>query len=165
VQSPGQSLNLKDNGFRVIIGQSKQFPEDWDRAVKDGWKPGVDLFEIEEAVEKGTVIEVLIADAAHKAVWPLIKASEEVQGPVFFTRFFHSLQGSDGHLFLQGCRCYYVLQGSVTSLRQTFFRVKHHASSPFFQDANGRAKDRTLAIGTEIGAFTSSDDIRKGCLQ
>ncbi|NIO08238.1 MAG: ketol-acid reductoisomerase, partial [Deltaproteobacteria bacterium] len=37
VQGPGQSLNMKDNGFRVIIGQSKQFPEDWDRAVKDGW--------------------------------------------------------------------------------------------------------------------------------
>ena len=52
IQSPGQSLNLKDNGFKVIIGQSKQFPEDWDRAVNDGWVPGVDLFEIEEGLRK-----------------------------------------------------------------------------------------------------------------
>ena len=56
VQGPGQSLNLKDNGFNVIIGQSKQFMEDWDRAVKDGWKPGVDLFEIEEAVRRATIV-------------------------------------------------------------------------------------------------------------
>jgi ketol-acid reductoisomerase len=31
VQGPGQSLNMKDNGFNVIIGQSKSFPEDWKR--------------------------------------------------------------------------------------------------------------------------------------
>src|SRR5512136_432334 len=73
VQGPGQSLNLKDNGFKVIIGQSKQFPADWDRAVKDGWKPGVDLFEIEDAVKQATIVELLVADAAHKKVWPLIK--------------------------------------------------------------------------------------------
>ena len=63
---PGQSLNLKDNGFNVIIGQSKQFHEDWDRAVKDGWKPGVTLFEIEEAVKRGTIIEMLVSDAAQR---------------------------------------------------------------------------------------------------
>ena len=73
VQGPGQGLNLRDNGFRVIVGQSKQFPEDWERAVKDGWKPGVDLFEIEEAVRRATIVELLVADAAHKKVWPLIK--------------------------------------------------------------------------------------------
>ena len=73
VQGPGQSLNLKDNGFKVIIGQSKQFPEDWNRAVKDGWKPGVDLFEIEEAVKRGTIIEMLVSDAAQRAIWPVIK--------------------------------------------------------------------------------------------
>ena len=56
VQGPGQSLNMKDNGFNVIIGQSKKFMEDWKRAEKDGWKPGVDLLEIEEAAERGTII-------------------------------------------------------------------------------------------------------------
>ena len=64
VQGPAQALNMKDNGFKVIIGQSKQFPKDWDRARKDGWVPGKDLFEIEEASERGTVLEVLVSDAA-----------------------------------------------------------------------------------------------------
>ena len=72
VQGPAQSLNMKDNGFNVIVGQSKKFKKDWDRARKDGWKPGKDLFDIEEAAQRGTVIEYLISDAAQKAVWPTI---------------------------------------------------------------------------------------------
>ena len=36
VQGPAQALNMKDNGFKVIIGQAKQFERDWNRAVEDG---------------------------------------------------------------------------------------------------------------------------------
>jgi len=72
VQGPGQSLNMTDNGFNVIVGQSKEFMQDWDRAVADGWKPGKDLFEIEEAVERGTIIEMLTSDASQMLVWPSI---------------------------------------------------------------------------------------------
>ena len=68
VQGPAQALNMKDNGFNVIIGQSKKFKKDWNRAIKDGFKPGKTLFEIEEAVERGTVIEMLVSDAGQKAV-------------------------------------------------------------------------------------------------
>ena len=56
VQGPGQSLNLKDNGFNVIVGQRKG-SKSWDKAVADGWVPGDTLFEIEEAAEKGTADE------------------------------------------------------------------------------------------------------------
>src|SRR3989304_908776 len=51
VQGPAQGLNLRDNGFKVIVGQAKQFQKDWDRAVKDGWVPGKTLFDIPEAVQ------------------------------------------------------------------------------------------------------------------
>ncbi len=88
VQGPGQSLNLKDNGFKVIIGQSRKFMEDWNRAEKDGWKPGKDLFEIEEAVQRGTVIGFLIADAAHKAVWPSIKRNLSPGDALYFSHGF-----------------------------------------------------------------------------
>ena len=64
VQGPAQALNMKDNGFNVIIGQSKKFPRDWDRAKKDGWVPGKSLLEIEEACERGTVIEMLVGCGA-----------------------------------------------------------------------------------------------------
>ena len=45
VQGPGQSLNLRDNGFKVIVGQRKG--KTYDKAVADGWVHGETLFEIE----------------------------------------------------------------------------------------------------------------------
>ena len=47
VQGPGQSLNLRDNGFNVIVGQREG--KTYDKAVKDGWVPGETLFSIDEA--------------------------------------------------------------------------------------------------------------------
>ncbi len=73
VQGPAQALNLKDNGINVIVGQAPEFKADWDRAVKDGFVPGVSLFPIEEAAEKATVIQYLISDAAQRTVWPKLE--------------------------------------------------------------------------------------------
>ena len=56
VQGPGQALNLKDNGFNVIIGQRKG-SKTWDKAVADGWVPGETLFELEEACQRGTILQ------------------------------------------------------------------------------------------------------------
>ncbi len=72
VQGPGQALNLRDNGFNVIIGQ--RYPSrTWDKAVADGWVPGETLFTIEEAAERGTVIQYLLSDAAQIELWPILK--------------------------------------------------------------------------------------------
>ena len=73
VQGPAQGLNLRDNGFKVIVGQAKAFKRDWDRAVADGWIPGKTLFDIEEAVQKGTIIQMLVSDAAQRTIWPVVK--------------------------------------------------------------------------------------------
>ncbi len=72
VQGPGQALNLRDNGFDVIIGQRQPSPS-WEKAIKDGFVPGSTLFSIEEAAEKATIIMYLLSDAAQIAVWPTIK--------------------------------------------------------------------------------------------
>src|SRR6058998_154682 len=72
VQGPGQALNLKDNGFNVIIGQRKN-SKTWDKAVADGWVPGKTLFEIEEAAQKGTIIQFLLSDAGQITLWPTLK--------------------------------------------------------------------------------------------
>ena len=55
VQGPGQALNLRDNGFNVIVGQRKG-SKTWDKALADGWVEGETLFEIEEAARRGTII-------------------------------------------------------------------------------------------------------------
>ena len=72
VQGPGQALNQKENGVNVIIGQRKN-SKSWDKAIADGFVPGTSLFEIEEALEKGTIICYLLSDAAQIAMWPTEK--------------------------------------------------------------------------------------------
>ena len=74
VQGPGQSLNMRDNGFNVIVGQRKG-GKSWDKAVADGWVPGETLFELEEALAKGTIICYLLSDAAQIDLWPTVKAN------------------------------------------------------------------------------------------
>src|SRR6478735_6958627 len=51
VQGRGQSLNMKDNGVNVIVGQRKG-GKSYDLAVEDGWVPGQTLFSPEEAADK-----------------------------------------------------------------------------------------------------------------
>src|SRR5512136_2728459 len=62
VQGPAQSLNMRDNGINVIVGQTPEHTSHWDKAVKDGWVPGKTLFPIEEAAQRGTVIQYLVSD-------------------------------------------------------------------------------------------------------
>ena len=88
VQGPAQANNMLDNGFHVIVGQASQFKADWDRAVNDGWIPGETLFEIDEAARRGTIIQMLISDAAQKAVWPTIEACLEAGDAIYFSPGF-----------------------------------------------------------------------------
>ena len=87
VQGPGQSLNLRDNGFNVIVGQRKG-SKSWDKAVEDGWVPGENLFEIEEACEKATIIEYLLSDAGQIAVWPTVKKHLTAGKALYFSHGF-----------------------------------------------------------------------------
>src|SRR3984885_10269448 len=72
VQGPGQALNQKDNGINVIVGQRKN-SKTWEKAVRDGFVPGETLFEIEEALKKGTIICYLLSDAAQIELWPTVQ--------------------------------------------------------------------------------------------
>ena len=71
VQGPGQSLNLRDNGFKVIVGQRPG--KTYEKAVADGWVPGQTLFGIEEAADRGDIVMCLLSDAAVMSVWPTLK--------------------------------------------------------------------------------------------
>jgi len=155
VQGPGQSLNMKDNGFNVIIGQSKDFMRDWDRAVKDGWKPGVDLFEIEEAARRGTIIEMLVSDAAQKQIWPTIKRQLKAGKALYFSHGF-SIVYKDQTKIIPAKDVDVIMvapKGSGTSLRRNFLSgAGINSSFAVFQDATGRAKDRCIALGIAIGS-------------
>ncbi len=87
VQGPGQSLNMRDNGFNVIVGQRKG-GKSWDKAVADGWVPGETLFELEEALAKGTIICYLLSDAAQIELWPTVKANLDCRKIIVFLTWF-----------------------------------------------------------------------------
>jgi ketol-acid reductoisomerase len=155
VQGPGQSLNMKDNGFNVIIGQSQKFPEDWKRAEKDGWKAGKDLFEIEEAARRGTIIEMLVTDAAQKQIWPTIKKYLTKGKALYFSHGF-SIVYKDQTKIIPPENVDVIMvapKGSGTSLRRNFLSgAGINASYAVFQDATGRARERCLALGIAIGS-------------
>jgi ketol-acid reductoisomerase len=155
VQGPGQSLNMKDNGFNVIIGQSKDFMRDWDRAVMDGWKPGKDLFEIEEAAKRGTIIEMLVSDAAQKQIWPTIKKQLKPGKALYFSHGF-SIVYKDQTKIIPPKDVDVIMvapKGSGTSLRRNFLSgAGINSSFAVFQDATGRAKERCIALGIAIGS-------------
>ena len=87
VQGPGQALNLKDNGFNVIIGQRKG-SKTWDKAVADGWVPGETLFELEEACQRGTILQYLLSDAGQISVWPTVKENLSPGKALYFSHGF-----------------------------------------------------------------------------
>ena len=155
VQGPAQSLNMRDNGFNVIIGQSPNFKEDWERAVKDGWKPGETLFPIEEAVKKATIIQYLISDAAQRAVWPMLKQHLNEGDALYFSHGF-SITYSDQTGVIPPDNVDVILvapKGSGLSVRRNFLAGSGiNSSYAVYRDFTGRAVDRTLAIGIAIGS-------------
>lgn len=71
-QGHGQGLNLRDNGLNVIVGVRKN-GQSWKDAQQDGWVPGKNLFEVDEAISRGTIVMNLLSDAAQSETWPAIK--------------------------------------------------------------------------------------------
>ncbi len=153
VQGPGQSQNLRDNGFNVIVGQRQG--KTYDKAVADGWVPGKTLFSIEEAAEKGTIVMCLLSDAAVMSVWPTIEKCLKPGNALYFSHGF-AITWSDR----TGCVppkdvdvIMVAPKGSGTSLRSMFLEGRGiNSSYAVYQDATGKALDRTLALGIGIGS-------------
>ena len=155
VQGPAQSLNLRDNGFKVIVGQATTFKRDWDRAVKDGWVPGKTLFEIDEAVRRATIIQVLLNDAAQRLVWPVIKRNLKPGDALYFSHGFSiTYNQKTGVVPPKNVDVIMVApKGSGLNVRRNFLTgAGINSSFAIHQDATGRAKERCLAVGIGIGS-------------
>ncbi len=154
VQGPGQALNLKDNGFNVIIGQRKE-SKTWDKAVADGWVPGKTLFPIEEALEKGTIIQYLLSDAGQIAVWPTVKSYLKPGKALYFSHGF-GITYKERTGIIPPADVDVILvapKGSGTSLRRMFLEGRGlNSSFAVFQDATGKATDRAIALGIGVGS-------------
>jgi len=155
VQGPAQALNMKDNGFNVIVGQAKRFKRDWDRAVADGWKPGKTLFDIEEAAKRGTIVQMLVSDAAQKAIWPAVKKCLSEGDALYFSHGF-SIAYKDQTKVIPPENVDVILvapKGSGTSVRRNFLSgAGINSSFAVEQDFTGRARERAIAVGIAIGS-------------
>ena len=153
VQGPGQSMNLRDNGFNVIVGQRQG--KTFEKAINDGWKPGETLFSIEEACEKGTIIMCLLSDAAVMSVWPTIKKHLTPGKALYFSHGF-AITWSDRTGCVPPADVDVIMvapKGSGTSLRTMFLEGRGvNSSYAIYQDVTGKAFDRTLALGIGIGS-------------
>ena len=156
IQGQAQSLNMRDNGVKVIIGQEKEgvFKKEWDKAIADGWIPGENLFPLEEAAKKGTIKMFLLTDAGQKTVWPKVKATLKKGDALYFSHGFSIvykeqtgvIPPSDIDVILVAPK------GSGTSVRRNFVDGSGiNCSFAVFQDATGKAIDRAKALGIAIG--------------
>ena len=153
VQGPGQSLNLKDNGLNVIVGQREG--KTYDKAVSDGWVPGQTLFSIEEACSRASIIMCLLSDAAVISVWPTIKKHLSAGKALYFSHGF-AITWSDRTGCVPPADVDVIMvapKGSGTSLRSLFLEGRGiNSSYAIAQDYTGKAYDRTIALGIGIGS-------------
>lgn len=164
VQGPGQSLNLRDNGFNVIIGQRSP-SKSWDKAVDDGWVPGETLFSIEEACARASIIQYLLSDAAQIAQWETVKKCLTPGKALYFSHGF-AVTYSDRTGIVPPKDVDVILvapKGSGTSLRRLFVAGKGlNSSFAIYQDATGRAWERVVALGIGVGSgYLFETDFKK----
>ncbi len=154
VQGPGQSMNLRDNGFNVIIGQRKG-SESWNKAIADGWVEGKTLFDIETACQKGTIILNLLSDAGQIAMWSTIKPYLTKGKALCFSHGFGITYKEQTNIVPPADIDVILVapKGSGTSLRRLFVEGRGlNSSYAVFQDATGNARNRTIAVAIGVGS-------------
>ena len=164
VQGPGQALNMRDNGFRVIVGQREGTPS-WERALRDGWVPGESLFNIEEAADKGTILCNLLSDAGQIALWPTLKKHLTPGKTLYFSHGF-GITFKDQTNILPPADVDVILvapKGSGTSLRRLFVAGGGlNSSFAVYQDASGQAWEKAVAMGIGVGSgYLFETDFKK----
>jgi ketol-acid reductoisomerase len=154
VQGPGQALNMRDNGIRVIVGQ-RQGGTSWERARADGFVPGETLFSPEQAAQRATIIQYLLSDAGQVAMWPAIKPHLKPGDTLYFSHGF-GIVYKDQTGIIPPANVDVVLvapKGSGRTVRTNFLDGSGiNASFAIFQDYTGRAREKTLALGIAIGS-------------
>ncbi len=161
VQGPAQALNMRDNGINVIVGQKSGSPT-YDKAVKDGWVPGKTLFSLEDAAERGTVVQYLVSDAGQMLTWSQIKPHLKKGDALYFSHGFGIVYKDQTGIVPPDFVDVMLVapKGSGASVRANFLNGSGiNASYAIHQDATGRATERTIALGIAIGVgflFSSS---------
>jgi ketol-acid reductoisomerase len=132
VQGPAQALNMRDNGFKVIVGQ-REGTANWNKAIKDGW----------------------VSDAAQKLAWRQIKPHLKKGDALYFSHGFSIVYNEQTTVIPPTFVDVIMVapKGSGTSVRANFLNQSGiNSSFAVEQDYTGRARERTLALGIAVGS-------------
>jgi len=157
VQGRAQSLNLRDNGLKVIVGLRKSLEPNssWVLAKKDGWLEGKSLFEIEDAASQGTIIMYLLSDAGQKQLWPVISKYLTKGKTLYFSHGF-SIVFREQTGVVPPVDIDVIMaapKGSGTTVRRLFLEGRGiNSSIAIYQDASGQARDKAFGLGVAIGS-------------
>ncbi len=157
IQGRAQSLNMRDNGIKVIIGQEKSGVHKayYDLAVEDGWVPGETLFSMEEAAQRGTIKMFLLTDAGQREAWPVVNASLKECDALYFSHGFSIVyRDQTGVVPPKNIDVILVApKGSGTSVRRNFLDGSGiNSSFAIYHDYTGKAENRVKAMGIAIGS-------------
>ncbi|MDY6876210.1 MAG: ketol-acid reductoisomerase [Chloroflexota bacterium] len=155
VQGPAQALNMRDNGVNVIVGGSPERKRSWEKALKDGWEPGKTLFPIAAAVERATIIQYLVSDAAQMILWPRVEPCLKEGDALYFSHGFAIVYNDQTGVVPPGFVDVVMVapKGSGASVRANFLAGSGiNSGYAVYQDYTGHATERTLAVGITIGS-------------
>ena len=152
-QGRSQALNLKDNGFNVNIGLRKG--NSWEKALNDGWKENENLLSIEEASEKGDIIQYLLSDAGQISNWNNVKPFLTENKTLYFSHGF-GIVYKDQTNIVPPANINVILvapKGPGIKLRESFVNNKGiNSSFAVYQDYTGKAKKEAMEMGFGIGS-------------
>jgi ketol-acid reductoisomerase len=152
VQGRGQALNMKDNGIRCIVGEGDF---NWKKAIDEGFVPGETLFPPMEAAKRATVIQYLLSDAQQKTMWPELKPHLTKGKAIYFSHGFSIVyKDQTGVIPPNDIDVIMVApKGAGRTVRDNFLAGSGiNSSYAVFQNATGRALERSLALGIAIGS-------------
>ncbi|EDN05240.1 ketol-acid reductoisomerase, mitochondrial precursor [Histoplasma mississippiense (nom. inval.)] len=153
-QGHGQGLNLRDNGLNVIVGVRKDGAS-WKEAVADGWVPGKNLFDVSDAIKRGTIVMNLLSDAAQSETWPTLKPLITKGKTLYFSHGFSPVfkdltkvdVPKDVDVILVAPK------GSGRTVRSLFREGRGiNSSIAVFQDVTGKAEEKAIALGVAVGS-------------
>jgi ketol-acid reductoisomerase len=152
-QGKAQSLNLRDNGFSPIVGLRKNGPS-WNEALIDGWEPNKTLFEIDEAVYRGNIIQYLLSDAGQMQTWNTVKSNLHANDTLYFSHGFGIVYEQTGIVPPDDIDVVLVApKGPGGMLRRKFLDGNGMFSSfAVHQNYSGNAFEKALALSFGIGS-------------
>ena len=154
-QGRGQSLNLRDQNYPVILGLRKNGPS-WEHAIRDGWAPNENLFDIETALQKGSIYKYLLSDAGQIKQWNLVKRYLKPGKTLYFSHGFGVVY-NDQTKIIPPFNVDVIMvapKGPGTLVRENFLLGNKgiNASYAIYQDHTGKAMDKVLSLSYGIGS-------------